>query len=99
MWWRTYRRLCEEAQRAEARTSPPELSARTGAAAFVGRNDLDEAMQEAFEDSKTGYKLGFTLDANATPESTASNIRLRLRASGCAIARVISCPTDAECSR
>jgi hypothetical protein len=23
MWWRTYRRLCEEAQRAEERTSPP----------------------------------------------------------------------------
>ena len=42
-----------------------ELSARTGGTSVSGRNDLDEAVRQALDDSKISYTLGFVVPSGA----------------------------------
>lgn len=44
-----------------------EFAERTGGAAFLDRNDLDEGMRLALEDMRTSYILGFHVPDTATP--------------------------------
>jgi VWFA-related protein len=44
-----------------------EFAARTGGTAFYDRNDVDEVMRLALEDSKVSYTLGFAVPADAAP--------------------------------
>jgi VWFA-related protein len=41
------------------------LAERTGGTAFHDRNDLDEGIRLAFEDSRAGYALGFNVPQDA----------------------------------
>lgn len=65
-----------------------ELSERTGATSFYDRNDIAEGMREAFDDARTGYTMGFTLDPEAALgvhdirlRSTRGGVKLRYRES------------------
>jgi len=44
-----------------------EFSARTGGATFYQRNDLDEGMRLALEDTRISYTLGFAVPVDAAP--------------------------------
>lgn len=65
-----------------------EFAARTGGKALFGRNDLDEGIREAIEDSESGYWLGITVPAGATLgkhkielRTTREGVKLRYRES------------------
>lgn len=65
-----------------------EFAARTGGTAFYDRNDLDEGMRLALEDSKVSYTLGFVVPADAAPglheillRTTRRGVTLRYRES------------------
>jgi VWFA-related protein len=50
-----------------SRNAMVDLAAMTGGQAFLGRNDLDVAFQEAADDSASYYVLGYYLDKNIKP--------------------------------
>jgi VWFA-related protein len=65
-----------------------EFSSRTGGTAFYNRNDLDEAMRLALEDTKVSYTLGFAVPMGAAPgqhqirvSTTRPGVALRYRES------------------
>lgn len=65
-----------------------EFAERTGGTSFHGRNDLDEGMRLALQDTKISYTLGFTLPPDAAPglhelllRSKRPGVKLRYRES------------------
>jgi VWFA-related protein len=65
-----------------------EFSQRTGGTAFLDRNDLDEGMRLALEDTRVSYTLGFTVPVGAVPglhrillRTTRAGVTLRYRES------------------
>ena len=65
-----------------------EFAARTGGTAFYDRNDLDEGMRLALEDTKVSYTLGFVVPIDAAPglhqillRTTRRGVTLRYRES------------------
>jgi VWFA-related protein len=65
-----------------------EFAARTGGTAFYDRNDLDEGIWLALEDTKVSYTLGFTVGTDAVPgmheirlRTTRPGVKLRYRES------------------
>jgi len=65
-----------------------EFSERTGGTAFIDRNDLDEGMRLALEDTRISYTLGFTVPVGAVPglhrillRTTRPGVTLRYRES------------------
>ncbi len=65
-----------------------EFSARTGGTAFYDRNDLDEGMRLALEDTKVSYTLSFVVPIDAVPglheillRTTRRGVTLRYRES------------------